>query len=193
MKWNIRRVGILLSILAVSIGFGFAFDAIATIIEKHSYPLEPTYADSIRANADAFGIPEPVLWAMVRTQSHFASNAVGTDGRIGLMQLTPTEFAMIQSDLLGEEPQNEGMLYDPQTNLRCGAAYLSELYRRYGIWETVYAAYAVGSETVDAWLKEPAYVSEQGTLKQIPNASAAAFVREVSKAQELYTKLYFEK
>lgn len=192
MKWNIRHWAILLALLIAAFGFGAAFDAVATAVDKHNYPLNETYADSIRANAQTFGIPEPVLWAMVRTQSNFASNAVGEDGRIGLMQLSPDEFAMIQNDILCEDVQNVGMLYDPETNLRCGAAYLSELFRRYGVWETVYAAYAVGTETVDTWLQNPEYVNEQGTFHRIPDASTASFVKAVTEARKQYTKLYFE-
>lgn len=191
MKLNARSLAIIAAILALSIGFGFAFDGIATAIEKKQYPLSPRYADDIREVAAEYGIPEVILWATVRTESGFASNLEGKDGGIGLMQLTPAEFAMIQTEILGEAPEDAGRLYDPQKNLTCGAAYLSHLYERYGVWETVFAAFDAGTEAVDAWLSNPEYVSEFGTLKSIPNAKTARFVRDVEKARELYIKLYF--
>ena len=191
MKFNARSFAIIAAILVLSIGFGFAFDGIATSLEKKQYPLSPRYANDIQRISAEYGIPEVILWAIVRTESGFSSNLEGEDGGIGLMQLTPDEFAMIQTDILKEAPQDAGLLYDPAKNLACGAAYLSVLYQRYGIWETVFAAFDAGTDAVDAWLANPDCVSELGTLKNIPNQKTARFVREVTKARELYIKLYF--
>lgn len=191
MKLNARSFAIIAAILVLSIGFGFAFDGIATAIEKSQYPLYERYIDDIRKVSTEYGIPEVILWATVCTESGFASNLEGKDGGIGLMQLTPREFAMIQTDILKETPEDAGRLYDPQKNLTCGAAYLSYLYERYGVWETVFAAFDAGTETVDAWLASPEYVNDLGMLKTIPDAKTARFVRDVMKARELYIKLYF--
>ena len=191
MKFNARSFAIIAAILVLSIGFGLAFDGIATAIEKKQYPLSPRYADDIQRVSAEYGIPEVILWAIVRTESGFSSNLEGEDGGIGLMQLTPNEFAMIQTDILKEAPQDAGLLYDPQKNLACGAAYLSFLYQRYGVWETVFAAFDAGTDAVDAWLANPDCVSELGTLENIPNQKTARFVREVTEARELYIKLYF--
>ena len=191
MKFNARSFAIIAAILALSISFGFAFDGIATAIEKSQYPLSERYAEDIREVAAAYGIPEVILWATVRTESGFASNLEGKDGGIGLMQLTPAEFTMIQTEILKEAPESEGRLYDPKKNLECGAAYLSYLYQRYGVWDTAFAAFDAGTEAVDSWLSNPEYVSEFGTLANIPNPTTARFVKEVTKARELYIKLYF--
>ena len=191
MKLNARSFAIIAAILVLSIGFGFAFDGIATAVEKKQYPLSPRYADDIRRVATEYGIPEVILWATVCTESGFASNLEGKDGGIGLMQLTPDEFAMIQADILKEVPEDAGRLYDPQKNLACGAAYLSYLYERYGVWETVFAAFDAGTDAVDAWLANPEYVNDIGLLTTIPDAKTARFVRNVVKARELYIKLYF--
>ena len=192
MKINIRHVSILLAILIASVGFGFAFDAIATAIEKNEYPIVDTYADQIRATAEEFAIPEAILWAVVRTESNFASNVVGDDGSIGLMQLTPEDLAMIQAEILEEPPQESGMLYDPKTNLRVGGAYLSYLYQRYGVWYTVFAAYAAGCDAVDDWMQDERYVNGHGTLIAIPDADVSAHVARTMNAHKLYTRLYFD-
>lgn len=191
MKFNLRSVLILLLILALSVGFGFAYDGIATAAERNRYPINERYADEIRAQAEQFGIPEAILWATVCTESGFAGDLVGADGGIGLMQLTPELFAMIQTELLDESPEPAGRLYDPQKNLQCGTAYLSHLYQRYGVWETVFAAYHIGTDAVDGWLRDPECVSEVGTLKKIPDADTARFVQKLTEAHTLYTKLYF--
>lgn len=191
MKFNARSFAIIAAILVLSIGFGFAFDGIATAIEKNRYPLVERYAGNIRSVAAEYGIPEVIIWATVHTESGFVSNLEGDNGGIGLMQLTPDEFAMIQTDILKVTPEDKGLLYDPQKNLQCGTAYLSYLYQRYGVWETVFAAFDAGTASVDAWLTNPEYVTELGTLKNIPNAKTARFVKNVMEARELYIKLYF--
>ena len=84
-----------------------------------------------------------------------------------------------------------GMLYDPATNLRAGAALISELYRRYGVWETVYAAYYAGEAQVDLWLADPEIVNAQGRLENIPDKATAKYVKQMQKAVELYEKLYY--
>lgn len=191
MKFNARSFAVIAAILVLSIGFGFAFDGIATAIEKKQYPLSPRYADDIREVSTEYGIPEVILWAIVRTESGFVSNLEGEDGGIGLMQLTPDEFAMIQTDILKVTPEDKGLLYDPAKNLACGAAYLSHLYERYGVWETVFAAFDAGCDAVDVWLANPECVNELGMLENIPNSATARFVRDVTEAREFYTKLYF--
>jgi N-glycosylase/DNA lyase len=47
MKITSRHVGIFCLILLLSIGFGFAFDAIGTAVEKHSYPRPASLADAV--------------------------------------------------------------------------------------------------------------------------------------------------
>jgi len=114
VKFNARSALILLLILALSVGFGFAYDGIATALERNKYPLNERYADDIREAAEAYGIPEAIVWATVCTESGFSGDLVGEDGGIGLMQLTPDTFSMIQTKLLGESAEEAGRLYEPK-------------------------------------------------------------------------------
>ena len=107
------------------------------------------------------------------------------------MQLSPERFQTIYTDILHESAPDSGMLYDPATNLRAGAALISELYRRYGVWETVYAAYYAGEAQVDLWLADPEIVNAQGRLENIPDKATAKYVKQMQKAVELYEKLYY--
>ena len=191
MKLNYLRILAFVLLVALSVGFGFAFDAIATAIDKHNYPIVDAYAAPIKEYAEEFAIPEAVLWAVVSVESDFVSNAVSGDGAIGLMQLTPDEFRMICTDLLDSAEVDVGMLYNPASNLRAGAAYLSELYRRYGVWETVFAAYHTSVEQVDAWLSDKALVSEQGRLQNLPDNNTTKYMKSTQKALEHYQTLYF--
>lgn len=190
MRLTAWRVAAFLLLIALSVGFGFGYDAIATSVEKSRYPRPEAYAASVKENADAYGIPEHILWGLIKVNSNFQSNAVSENGAIGLCRLTPSQFEFICTSLHGIEKPDDGMLYDPNTNLRAGCAYLSYLYDRYGVWNHAYAAYFAGVETVDAWLRDETLVSEQGVLTDIPDADTAAFVSSMQKAVRYYAELY---
>ncbi len=190
MRLDYRRIVTFLLLLAVSVGFGFAFDAIASAIERRNHPIDDRYTAEIQKNAAEFGVPEAILWATVCEESEFVSSHVSETGEIGLMQLSAERFSYVCTELLGEEQKDVGMLYDPATNLRAGSAYLSALYRRYGVWETVFAAYFAGEAQVDAWLADPDRISAQGRLQDIDD-DTADYVKRMTRSAELYQKLYF--
>ena len=191
MKLTARRLLILFAILLASILFGLSFDAVATAVDKSKHPRPEDLSPAIVANAQDFGVPETILWATVKEQSDFSSNLV-TNGAVGLMQISPALYEEICREILSEEPLDAGILYDPTTNLRVGAAYLSWLYQRYGVWDTVFAAYYAGVEQVDAWLKDPACVNSRGMLENIPDQETQSYVKRMNKSVRAYSELYYE-
>ena len=192
MKLTAERLVAFLLLIALSVGFGFGFDAVATTIERHQYPKNESLAQSVTQMSEEYGIPEPILWAVLHTGSRFASNHISEAGSIGLMQLKPEQLSFICTELWQKEPMDAGMLYDPATNLAAGSAYLSYLFARYGVWDQVFAAYLVGTEIVDAWLSDPTVISQQGVLKNIPDRDVASYVKNVTEAVKQYTKLYYQ-
>lgn len=192
MKMDLRHAIALLLLIALSVGFGFGFDAIATVIEKNQYPMSTELEPLVSEISAEFGLPETVLWAFIRNESDFQSDLVASDGAIGLMQLTPEQFSYICTEILGEEEKSSDLLYAPATNLRYGAALISSLYDRYGVWENVYAAYFAGTDQVDAWLRDPALLTPQGRLSEIPDADTASYVENMLRAVEQYSQLYYE-
>lgn len=192
MKITLHRVVAFFLLIALSIGFGFAWDAAATAIERHRYPIRQELSQKISQCAEQYGIPEPVLWATVRNNSRFASNAVSEYGAVGLMQLTPKRFEWICLNLLDGEAMDAGMLFDPDTNLSAGCTYVSYLYDRYGVWDHVFAAYHNGTEVVDAYLSDPQNLSEQGVLQKYPDRATADYVDDMRTAVTFYSQLYYE-
>ena len=192
MKLNARRLLILCLILAASVGFGFAYDGIATAIEKRNHPIPRELENILSDCAEEFGVPETVILAVVKSESGFVSSKVSSDGRIGLMQISPERLTFVYQTLLGEEVPNTGLLYDPSTNLRVGTAYLSHLYQRYGMWEAVFAAWHAGETQTDLWLADPSCLSEQGRLNEIPNRETQSYVKRLLKTVKAYGTLYYE-
>lgn len=192
MKPSIRRAVIPALLLLLSIVFGLAYDATATAIEKKQHPRPEQFRSTVKEQAEAFGLPDAILWGMIRQESNFVSNALSKDGAVGLLQITPTRMEQVYTHVLNEPLPDAGILYDPKTNLRVGAAWLSALYQKYGAWDAVYAAWDAGTAQTDAWLADEDCLNEQGQLAKIPDPSTAKFVSSVKKSVETYTKLYFE-
>jgi len=81
-----------------------------------------TFAPLVRAAAQAHGLPEALLHAVIEVESGFDAAAVSPKGALGLMQLMP-ETAR---ELRVRNPR------DPAANIDGGARYLKELLGRFG-------------------------------------------------------------
>lgn len=87
--------------------------------------------DSVAADvaeaARRFSIPESWIYAVMRVESAGDPHAVSPKGAAGLMQIMPDTWADLRARYgLG------GDIYDPRDNIMAGAAFLREMYDRYG-------------------------------------------------------------
>lgn len=187
---------IVIVILVISILFGFLFDIICTEIEKRIYPKPDEYSGFIAKYSHEYGVSENIIYAVIKTESDFDSSAVSSKGATGLMQIMPSTFEWITTDLL-REYLAPGMIYDPETNIKYGTYYLARLYRKFGDWNTAVAAYNAGEGNVTEWLKDPRYSDDGARLKidSIPKefSETENYVKKVNKALRKYGELYNEK
>jgi len=85
-------------------------------------------ASYVAEAARRFAIPESWIYAVMRVESAGDSRAVSPKGATGLMQIMPETWADLHTRYaLG------GDIYDPRDNIMAGAAFLRELYDRYGV------------------------------------------------------------
>ncbi len=182
----LRSIAVIL-IVSLSIGVGILIDRILDEVDRQSHPRE--FSEYVEEYSEAYGVPEYIIYAIIKTESDFVSSAKSGAGAIGLMQIMPATFEWM-CDLLGEDYEH-GMLYDPETNIKYGTYYLSYLYGIYARWPTVYAAYNAGLGTVDIWLKSAKYSNDGMSLYYIPYEETRNFVEDVTKASELYASLYY--
>ena len=188
--WKNPPKGLVIAVIVlISIGLGFFADFIVTCCEKSAYPRG--YSEYVTIYAEKYGVPETLVYAVIRTESDFESGAVSGAGAVGLMQLMPSTFKWLTDDMLFEHLES-GMLYDPETNIRYGTYYLSLLYDRYGRWDLALAAYNGGLGNVDEWLEDDRYADGEGGLKKIPFKETRRFVARVTKARDMYERLYTE-
>lgn len=85
------------------------------------------FAAHIEEAALRFGIPAAWIRAVMRAESAGDVRAISSAGAMGLMQIMPETWAELRvRHRLGRDP------YDPRDNILAGAAYLREMYVRYG-------------------------------------------------------------
>lgn len=183
----LKRSLIVLLILGLSLGIGLAVDRICDAIDRSSYPQK--YSEFVTEYSALYGVPEQIVYAVIKTESGFSSSAVSSAGAIGLMQIMPDTFDFISMML--QSNYEVGMLNDPQTNIRYGTYYLSYLFDKFGHWETVYAAYNAGPGRVAEWQQDSRYSDENGLLTDIPYPETRNYIKKVTKAAEMYARLYY--
>lgn len=95
------------------------------------------YGDHVAEAAERFELPSASIRAVLTAESNGDPRAVSAKGAIGLMQIMPETWAELRARYrLGDDP------YDPHDNIIAGAAYIRELFDRYGSpgWIAAYNA-----------------------------------------------------
>ncbi len=184
---NLPRAPVIFVIALLAIGIGFLADFLIACVEKQIYPRD--YETYVQAASEDYGVPEEIIYAMIKVESDFDSGAVSSAGAVGLCQLMPDTFLWLTDEILYEHLE-PGMLYDPETNIRYGVCYLARLYDRYNDWSLALAAYNAGPGNVDKWLEDSSYADGKGGLKKIPFRETRRHVKKVTDAWKKYEKLY---
>lgn len=186
-----KKTLIIISILIASALIALLWVRIDTVITKNNYPVPEQYADVVKIAADEYSVPEDLVFAVIKTESGFKSDAISQKGAVGLMQLMPETFLWL-STKTGDNYTDENLLYNPEINIKYGVYYLSWLYSRYGSWETALAAYNAGHGNVDDWLKDGTF-SSRSAITDIPFRETREYVKKVLDAKQVYLENYYEK
>jgi len=189
MKYRsaLRRSAVILIILALSVLFGFLFQVISDGIDKKGHPRR--YDEFVEKYSAEFGVPEYIVYSVIKVESGFDSSVQSSAGAVGLMQLMPSTFKSLMTEV--KEDYKADLIYGPETNIRFGTMLLSKLYLKYGNWDTVFAAYNAGETVVDGWLNDPSYTEDGITLKKIPYGETDKYVTKIRRAMEVYMRLYY--
>ena len=178
-------------IIVISVIIGITVNGVWNLIEKKTHPIE--YKEYVSKYSVEFGVPEKIIYATIKTESGFDTEAVSSADCVGLMQLSPTTFEWLTSDEHLDEALSFVALTDPEVNIRYGTYYLSYLAKKFDYnWDTVYAAYNGGEGRVASWLADSRYSDGNGGLEKIPIGETRAYVKKINKAIKIYTRLYPE-
>ena len=158
--------------------------------EQLAYLYPRPWLEEVSAAADQFGIPEYLLYALVRTESFFNASVVSHAGAIGLTQLMgPTA-----GDVARKLKIKDYDLTDPGTNLVFGAYYLAELIQRLdgNIMASLFS-YNAGLTRVRAWMRQGNDLDPVLFLESIPFEETRGYGRKVLAASIIYGYLYYQK
>lgn len=153
---------------------------------KTAYPIK--YSDIIESTAEKTGLDKALLYALIKAESSFESDAVSEAGAKGLTQITPETFSWLQTKT-GEE-YSEDALFEPSVSVYYGAWFLKYLLDEFGNEKTALAAYHAGRGIVSEWLSDTRYSSDGVTLDSIPYKDTAAYTDRVVKIKNIYKNLY---
>jgi len=187
---------IVIIILIASILLGFLLDFVLTQIEYAIYRKPQEYQGFVTKYSTDYGVPENLVYAVIKTESGFNPAAVSEDMAVGLMQITEDTFADIRDRILKDGHMDAGMRYDPETNIRYGVRYLSYLHERFANWDTVVLAYFEGETRIAEWLQDHTLDPEgDGILNSIPQGfdGGESYLKKVNNAWQKYDKLYSKK
>jgi len=178
----------IISLLIASAVIAFFWVKIDTALEKKSHPV--SYIETVEQCAQDYSVPKELIFAVIKTESKFKSDAVSPRGAVGLMQIAPDTYKWI-CEKNSDTSNDPKFLYTPDVNIRYGTYYLDLLYSEFGSWESALAAYNAGPSNVRKWLDNPEY-SNGEELTHIPYKETREYVEKVMKAKDKYSELYFE-
>jgi soluble lytic murein transglycosylase len=108
--------------------------------------------------AEQTGVDSHLLKAMIKAESDFDPRAVSRKGAMGLMQIMPENFKML--DL--KNP------FDPWENIKAGARYFQQLHKRFnGQLALSLAAYNAGPTAVDHYKSIPPYQETEEYVRRV--------------------------
>ena len=168
--------------------FFFKIFNVYNLIQKQLYKQE--YSEYVNKYATANEIDPMWIYAIIKVESNFDTNATSGSGAKGLMQLmdnTATDIAK-ELNIIDFEPS---MLYDPEINIKLGTKYFDKLLSKYN--ENYYlaiAAYNAGIGNVDNWINKGIINSDASNIENIPYRETNMYVRKTLNAHTVYKELY---
>ena len=121
-----------------------------------------TYSEIVTTYAEQYKVDENLVYAVIKAESNFRSNAESNKSAIGLMQIVEdTAVDVAKKSNINIESQNiREELLKEDNNINVGTKYLSILLSKYGNIEVALAAYNAGIGTVDNWIEKQVIKSD---------------------------------
>jgi soluble lytic murein transglycosylase len=166
------------------------YQALVTVARaEHWDDLELRFPLAYRERVMASTRPEsPVdpawVYALIRQESNFRSDARSPVGALGLMQIMPATGRQIARDLQDADPPD---LLQPETNIRYGAHYLQQILQRLQnnpVLAT--AAYNAGPNKVAQWLPSGDPTPADLWAETIPYRETRTYVQRVMEYAAVY-------
>lgn len=176
---------IIIAISAALVGIGSYFAY--TIYLEQSHPMD--YKGYVEKYSKEYNVDKYLVYAVIKTESGFKADALSSVGARGLMQIMEDTFDWIKFRM-GDTETAYFDMYNPEVNIKYGCWFLGYLTEEFGNVEAVAAAYHAGRGKVNEWLAEKKYSKDGVHLDEIPSSDTAHYVSKITKAKDIYVKLY---
>ena len=153
-------------------------------IRKFVYPLE--YKKEVLESSSRYNLDSALVFAVIKVESNFDSDATSGAGAVGLMQITPSTAEYI-SKLVNKKDYD---LFNAADNIEFGCFYLNYLLAKFGNLQTALYAYNAGEGKVAGWLKDKKYSLDGTTLFNVPYKETKEYTEKISETFSKYKKLY---
>ncbi|MDY3846034.1 MAG: lytic transglycosylase domain-containing protein [Eubacteriales bacterium] len=154
-------------------------------IQKYVYPKR--FSEYVTEYCAEYGVPQALIYATMKVESDFDSDAVSSAGACGIMQIMPKTFGEI-SELLSESVSDSDM-FNTQINIKYGVLYLSMQYESFGCWEYAILAYNAGPQRVTEWLSD-GKINVDDDKWDIPFEESAEYIKKIRRCADKYSKIY---
>jgi len=163
------------------------------------------YDTLIARQASVYRLDPDLVWSIIYEETYFRPWMIGSDGEIGLMQVTPkvgrewaTQTGMRELERqMQQDPAS--VLRDPERNIQIGCWYLEELYEQYrdmpDAEARMIAGYNAGPSRAAAWNQaaegaRPLTVDEFIARIDIPSTRAyvTSILERYRKLKEEHTR-----
>lgn len=152
------------------------------------YPL--AFTEILVAESRHHQVDPHLLAAVVRQESAFAPDVVSRAGARGLLQIMPPTGRW-WARRLGVRDYTDELLFHAETNVHLGAAFLSDLQRRFGQLDLALVAYNAGPTRARRWRRRPDYrLDPEVFTERIPFRETRGYVRGVQTQLRIYRQLY---
>ena len=184
-------IAVLILLALIILIFGNTMYKIAQ--EKYllmNYPIK--YEELVEKYAAENEVDKFLIYAIIKTESDFKSDAESNMGARGLMQIMKITFEWIRYRLGDSEDLAFDTMYEPEQNVRYGSYLIAYLINYFDSIDLAVCAYHAGVGNVDSWLQNPEYSKDGKRLDVIPISDTEYYLEKVTKAFNIYHNLYME-
>ncbi len=161
----------------------------ARLFWQAAYPR--AFRDMVEPLASTAGTPDLFVYAIMRKESSFLPHVVSPSDARGLLQLIPSTGQEVAKRL--GVPFYTDELFDPEVNIRFGAAYLGGLLKRFGEQIALAAgAYNAGSHAMMRWCDQWGSRPLDEFVELVTYDQAREYIKRVLAVYAHYRLLYGE-
>lgn len=158
----------------------------ASGLVRSSFPLP--HRDIVTKACKKYGVSSTLLYAIIRSESGFATDVSSYRGAMGLMQMMPFVAKDLASSIAIPEFSHH-QLREPQVAIELGALFVAMLKRQFGNPHLVLAAYNAGPHQVQKWLDSFGHLPVELFVERMPFKQTRTYVKKVCTDESIYHAL----